>query len=139
MPVQVDFSSLKQNRWYQIVIRFVAGGLATVMAGLIAKKYGAGIGGLFLAFPAILPASATLIEKHEKERKQRVGMHGAVRARQAVAADAAGAALGSIGLLAFALLLSLLLVKYNPWLMIASATTLWLVVSLIAWQIRQRM
>ena len=28
---------------------------------------------LFLAFPAIFPASATLIEKHEKEKKEREG------------------------------------------------------------------
>jgi hypothetical protein len=30
--------------------------------GLLAKKFGSTVGGLFLAFPAIFPASATLIE-----------------------------------------------------------------------------
>ncbi len=51
-------------------IRFLFGGLITVAAGIIAKRFGPGIGGLFLAFPAIFPASATLIEKHEKEKKE---------------------------------------------------------------------
>ena len=45
-------------------------GLITAVAGIIAKQFGPGIGGLFLAFPAIFPASATLIEKHEKQKKE---------------------------------------------------------------------
>jgi hypothetical protein len=53
------------------------------------------VGGLFLAFPAIFPASATLIEKHEKERKQRDGLKGAYQAAEAVSVDAAGAAIGT--------------------------------------------
>jgi hypothetical protein len=32
------------------------------------------VGGLFLAFPAIFPASATLIEKHVRERKEKAGL-----------------------------------------------------------------
>ena len=48
----------------------------TVLAGVIAKKFGPVVGGLFLAFPAIFPASATLIEKHERERKERKGLKG---------------------------------------------------------------
>ena len=44
---------------------------------MIAPKWGPGIGGLFLAFPAIFPASDTLIEKHERRRKQKKGLQGA--------------------------------------------------------------
>jgi hypothetical protein len=40
------------------------GGVVTVVAGLLAKHYGPVFGGLFLAFPAIFPASATLVDKH---------------------------------------------------------------------------
>ena len=47
-----------------------------------AEKFGPGIGGLFLAFPAIFPASATLIEKHEEQRKQVRGLQGTRRARE---------------------------------------------------------
>jgi hypothetical protein len=50
-------------------------------------------GGLFLAFPAIFPASATLIEQHERRRKQGTGGHGTLRGRRAAALDAAGASI----------------------------------------------
>jgi hypothetical protein len=63
-------------RYPSRVGRFVFGGLITVATGIIAKKFGPGMGGLFLAFPAIFPASATLVEKHEKEEKQQAGMEG---------------------------------------------------------------
>ena len=38
---------------------FFFGGLITAVAGVIAQRFGPIIGGLFLAFPAIFPASAT--------------------------------------------------------------------------------
>jgi Protein of unknown function (DUF3147) len=138
MRVRVDFSSLKQTKWHEMLVRFVCGGLATVVAGLVAKKYGPVLGGLFLAFPAILPASATLIEKHEIERKQRAGVHGEIRARKAAGIDAAGAALGSIGLLVFAALIAGLLAVHSPFLIISLATLSWLLVSLALWEVRKR-
>src|SRR5690349_6361795 len=103
MRVRIDTSGLKATNWHQLLLRFGFGGLVTAAAGVIAKIYGPAVGGLFLAFPAIFPATATLIEKHERERKQKAGLQGAVRARKAVAIDAAGASMGAIGLLAFAL------------------------------------
>ena len=36
MVVRVKWSALKQSRWYEYVLRFVLGGLATVMAGAVA-------------------------------------------------------------------------------------------------------
>ena len=70
-----------------------------------AKQYGPVVGGLLLAFPAIFPASATLIEKHEKEKKEKQGLNGTLRGRQAASADAAGSAMGSLGLIVFAILI----------------------------------
>jgi hypothetical protein len=55
-------SSLKEGRWYEYVVRFALGGAATVFTGLVSSRYGAAVGGLFLALPAIFCASATLIE-----------------------------------------------------------------------------
>ena len=69
MQIKVDFSSLGQTKWHDYAVRCLFGGLITAVAGIIAKKFGPGIGGLFLAFPAIFPASATLIEKHEGKKK----------------------------------------------------------------------
>src|SRR5207248_892486 len=83
--------------WHEYAIRFVLGGLATVGTGAIASLFGPQTGGLFLAFPAIFCASATLIEKLERERKERAGVRGARRGKEAAALDAAGAALGSLG------------------------------------------
>ena len=104
MIVHVRLSALKQGQWYEYVVRFVLGGLATVAAGLIADHWGPSVGGLFLAFPAIFCASATLIEKHERERKRQRGLNGFRRGTDATALDSSGAAVGSIGLGAFALI-----------------------------------
>jgi len=138
MRVQIDFSVLKQSRWYELVLRFCAGGLATAATGIIAQKFGPGIGGLFLAFPAILPASATLIEKHEREKKEKACLQGSVRARKAVSVDATGAAVGSLGLFIFAVVIARFISSHNPAMVILGATLSWVAVSLLAWQIRKR-
>ena len=100
--LQNEGSRVKQDG---MITRFVLffGGLVTAIAGVIAKQFGAAVGGLFLAFPAIFPASATLIKKREKQKKEKKRPHGAPRGREAASMDAAGAAMGSIGLLLFAL------------------------------------
>src|SRR5450631_582284 len=100
--IKIDPSGLKQTKWHEYAVRFAAGGIITVIAGMIAGKWGPGIGGLFLAFPAIFPASATLIEKHQRQRKQDKGLHGEERGTDAAAIDGVGAAMGSGGLMAFA-------------------------------------
>src|ERR1044072_2730492 len=82
MIVGVKLSHLKEGHWYEYAIRFVLGGLATVCAGLIAQSYGALTGGLFLAFPAIFTASATIVEKHERQRKARQGVLGNERGKR---------------------------------------------------------
>jgi Protein of unknown function (DUF3147) len=102
MRVKFNASTLKQTKSSEYATRFLIGGAITVCAGLIGKKFGPTVGGLFLAFPAIFPASATLIEKHEKQRKQREGVNSGHRGQDAAALDAAGAAMGSIGLTIFA-------------------------------------
>ena len=138
MKVQIEPSAITRTRWYEYAVRFVFGGLITVVAGIIAKKYGPGIGGLFLAFPAIFPAGATLIEKHEKEKKEEAGMSGMRRAAQAVSADAAGASIGTIGLSIFALLVWKTLPDYPVWLVLGGATVAWCASSFLLWELRKR-
>src|SRR5262249_17926018 len=108
MNVRIKLSALRETRWHDYLIRFVLGGLATVGTGAIASLFGPETGGVFLAFPAIFCASATLIEKHERERKEKVGLRSTRRGKEAAALDAAGAALGSIGLLTFCVAIWLL-------------------------------
>jgi Protein of unknown function (DUF3147) len=133
MIVAISTSGLKRAKWWEYLLRFFLGGLVTAVAGVIAKKFGPSFGGLFLAFPAILASGATMVEKHERERKQEKGMSGVIRGRQAAGADAAGAALGSIGLMAFAACVWKLLPGHNPWLVISGATLLWAIVSIAVW------
>jgi hypothetical protein len=94
------------------------------------------IGGLFLAFPAIFPASATLIEKHVRERKEKAGLAGARRGKEAAALDAVGAALGSFGLAAFGLVIWLMIVQSPAWALVLAAAS-WLAVAVFAWQVRR--
>lgn len=102
MMVRAKIESLKEGRWYEHVLRFALGGVATVMTGLVAQFAGPEVGGLFLAFPAMLCASATLVDAHERRHKREKGLLGTKRGREAAALDAAGAALGSLALLTFA-------------------------------------
>jgi hypothetical protein len=139
MRIQVNPSALAETNWHEYVVRFVFGGLITAIAGIIAKEFGPVIGGLFLAFPAIFPASATLIEKHEQEEKERMGVQGSKRAADAVSVDAAGAAIGSIGLAVFGVLVWGAMPDHIAWLVLTGATVAWLAVSLLFWDLRKRL
>ena len=137
MRVSLDFSALRRTKWYEYAVRFLFGGAITVIAGLFAKHFGPTFGGLFLAFPAIFPASATLVEKHEKEKKQRAGIFHTNRGLQAAAADAAGAAVGSVGLVVFAFTIWKLLPLWHAWAVLLCATAGWLATSFALWRIRR--
>jgi hypothetical protein len=138
MIIRVKLSALKESRWYEYLIRFVLGGATTVLAGVIADIYGPETGGLFLAFPAIFCASATLIETHERRRKRERSLEGHRRGTDAAALDAAGAGLGSFGLAAFALATWLL----SPGFGIAAlglALVAWIAVSVALYRLRREL
>jgi hypothetical protein len=137
MRVYFDFSELRKTKWYEYAVRFLFGGAVTVGAGLVTKYFGPGLGGLFLAFPAIFPATATLVEKHEREKKEQAGIHKTVRGRQAAGLDAYGAAMGSLGLLSFAALVWRLLPAWNAAIVLFVATAGWLVVAISMWRLRK--
>ena len=79
---------LKDKKPKDYLLRFLFGASISAGAALIGLKFPL-IGGMFLAFPAILPASLTLVER-DSGRKEAV-------------IDAEGAIIGALGLLAFAL------------------------------------
>ena len=137
MQIKIDISVLGETKWFDYAIRFLFGGMVTAAAGIIAKKFGPGVGGLFLAFPAIFPASATLIEKNAREEKRKAGLNGTRRGRTEAAVDAAGAAIGALGLLVFAVLIWRFTPGHRPWMVLLSATVIWLAVSVTAWKIRK--
>jgi MFS family permease len=137
MRVEANFASLKQTSLREHLVRFVLGGAVTVAAGLIARRWGPVIGGLFLAFPAIFPAGATLIETHEVKRKRQIGRDGRRRGRQAAALDALGASFGAVGLAAFALVLWQFLPGHSSWGALLLALGAWVVVSGALWILRK--
>jgi Protein of unknown function (DUF3147) len=139
MKIKFEISRLRQTEWWEYAMRFIFGGLATVITGWIAHRLGPGVGGLFLAFPAIFPASVTLIERHERKRKESRGMAGNKRGTSVAAVVAAGAALGSLGLLAFAAANWLLAPRLAAWETLAISTLAWFAVSAIAWFLRQKL
>ena|ERR1700761_1213754 len=136
MLLRIKLSSLKEGRWYEYVVRFVLGGATTLVAGLIADRWGPATGGLFLAFPAILCASATLVESHERREKREHAVEGHNRGTNAAALDTAGATLGSVGLAAFALAVWRLTPELGA-SALAIGCAAWLLVSVTLWRLRR--
>lgn len=138
MVVRVKFSALKQGSWYEYLVRFALGGLVTVVAGVVADIWGPAASGSFLAFPAISCASATLIEKHERQRKERRRLKGKERGKNAAALDIAGTVLGSAGLAAFGTVIWLLAEK-TPGGSLARASAMSFATSVLLWHLRRVM
>lgn len=103
--------------------RFIAGAVTSIAAGAITLAFGSRVGGIFLAFPAILAASLTLIEQEEDS----------VEARE----DARGAVMGGLALALFAVIAALTLGKLSAPIALLLATIGWFAGAnigyLIAW------
>jgi hypothetical protein len=106
------------------VVRFVFGGAVAAVAAAVGKIWGPSVGGLFLAFPALLPASLTLVDEED--------------GRASAVDDARGAVLGSIGLGAFAAVVALLSKSVPPIVVLALALAAWGAVSMGLWWQRLR-
>jgi len=139
LNIHINNRALRRTQPREYIIRFVFGGLVTAFAGIISMWKGPVMGGLFLAFPAILPATATLIEKHEIQRKHRAGLHGTVRGRTIASIDAAGAALGAIGLAAFGLITWRLLPHFSSIVVLTLAAIVWFAVTFALWWLRKKL
>lgn len=135
--IRFKWSALGESRWYEFVARFALGGLATCFAGLVASAYGPAVGGLFLAFPAVFCAGATMIETHERRRKRENGLKGERRGREAAALDAAGAGWGSAGLAVFALIVSIGPIGTAFPETMTTACVGWAVVAVLMWRLRR--
>lgn len=86
--VGLQVGKIRELRARDLLVRFAFGATTSAVSGGIGIVFSPVAGGVFLAFPAILAASLTLIAE-EDDRKE---------ARE----DARGAALGALGLAAFA-------------------------------------
>lgn len=105
----------------QHAARFVFGGLVAVCAAWIGREQGPEIGGLFLAFPALLPASLTLVKKQD--------------GRRAAFDDARGAVVGSLGLVAFAVVIAAAAAKFPYEVSLGLAAAVWVASSVLLWRL----
>lgn len=137
MLIKVKLASLKKTKGSEYLVRFILGGALTVLTGLIAQHAGPVIGGLFLAFPAIFPASATLVERHEREKKLRAGIEKTLRGRLSAALDARGALLGALALTAFAVIIWKGLRHHRAPLVLCLALVAWLALATLLWRLRR--
>lgn len=113
--IAVDRAALLRPNWPQLGIRAVFGGGIALGAGLVGMRFGPLAGGLFLAFPAVLPAALTLLEKKDGDAVTDV--------------DAVGAISGALGMVAFAVVL-FALGGGHPHLGLVAASATWIVVAL---------
>ncbi len=100
----------------ELLYRFLAGALTSIVSGVLTLLFGPRVGGIFLAFPAILAASLTLIAQEEDSADARE--------------DARGAVVGGAALAIFALVAALMLGHVAGALALAAATGAWLVAAL---------
>lgn len=138
MIIELKFARLRQTEWWEYAVRFVFGGVVTVLTGLAAREFGPLVGGLFLAFPGIFPAGVTLVERHERKKKKAKGLDGTRRARTVSGVVSIGASLGALGLLAFAAIAWGFMTSASPWLVIPAAALAWLGASVLLWWLRLR-
>lgn len=115
---RVHLRGLRAGAWWEHVLRFVFGGLVTASAGLVAHRFGPVVGGLFLAFPAILPASLTLVKEHD--------------GRRSAVNDARGARIGAVALAAFAVCVAATAIPLGAWCL-PLAAGVWGVVGVALW------
>jgi hypothetical protein len=139
MLLRLQLTSLKETRPSEYFWRFVFGGTVTVVASLVAHWFGPVIGGLFLAFPGIFPASISLVEKHKTLREVKEGKHGTRSAAAEASVEATGASIGAIGLAAFALVVWRAVPSHGLAAVLCCAFAAWMVVGWVFWWARERL
>jgi hypothetical protein len=78
--IALHLGKLREVDWGEVGIRFAFGAAVSLVAGVVGVLVGAAAGGLWLAFPAILPAGLTLVE-HKENRRQAERLHAAGQSR----------------------------------------------------------
>jgi hypothetical protein len=114
---------LRDVRTRDLGYRFIAGALTSIAAGAVTLAFGARVGGILLAFPAILAASLTLIEEQEDSAEARE--------------DARGAIIGGLALAAFAAVVAITVRSLGGPISLVLASAAWLACALggyaLAW------
>lgn len=115
-PIALHLGKLREVNWGEVGIRFAFGAAVSLVAGVVGVLVGAAAGGLWLAFPAILPAGLTLVE-HKENRRQ-------------AERDVRGAILGAVGMVAFAVAVYIGVPLVGGLVAVLVALVVWVVVTL---------
>ncbi|GII42485.1 DUF3147 family protein [Planotetraspora phitsanulokensis] len=107
---------LARTRPWDLVVRFAFGAGISTLAGVVSLVAGPAPGGVFLAFPAILLASLTLVARREGPRL--------------AYAEARGSVFGTLGLIGFAVVVAATAVHWPVWAALTAATVIWAVFGL---------
>jgi uncharacterized membrane protein (GlpM family) len=113
--VGVKAGRLRDVRPKAMLVRFAFGAAVSAAAGVVSTAYGARAGGVFLAFPAILLASLTLVAKEQNLRAARD--------------DARGAAIGSVGMIVFAIVCAVSAHALGGLIALGAATVAWVLIA----------
>jgi hypothetical protein len=109
--VAFEPDNLKKVQRRDLAVRFAFGAAVSILAGSMTLVFNPVVGGLFLAFPAILPASLTLIEQKESTGE---AVH-----------DVEGAVLGALGLAVFAVVVRAGLTDASAGVALVGAALAW--------------
>ena len=118
---QIDLSpgKLRDVRWRDIGIRFAFGVAISMIAATLGLLLHVRLGGMFLAFPAILPATITLIsDKEDREQATR---------------NVQGAIAGGVGLVAFAVIGAATVAHWEPFFALLVALGGWVIAAVAAY------
>jgi hypothetical protein len=121
--VKFEPAHLREIAAWEYAVRFGFGGALCVLTGIVGDHWAA-YAGMLMAFPAILPASLTLVKKHD----------GRERAEQ----DARGGRIGVLGLAAFAAVVAIAAGSVPVPVVLGLATLAWAGVAVSAWLVLAR-
>ena len=121
MRPRASLSGLKKTRAWEYAVRFVFGGVITALAGWVGARHGPAVGGMMLAFPAILPASLTLVKRHD--------------GRQHALDDARGSRVGAVALAAFAVVVAVTAERWPAALFLPIALAVWTAIACALWRV----
>ncbi len=113
--VELHPGRVARVRRRELLGRFAFGAAVSALATVVGWVVDARAGGLFLAFPAILPAALTLVSKKE--------------GREAAGSVLRGALLGAAGLVAFAVVVAATLDRWPAPLALGAGLVAWVVTS----------
>lgn len=118
----LDLRELRHTKPRSMVLRFAFGAAISIVAGLVGLAGGPRLGGVFLAAPAILPATLTLIERDQGRRQAELEVSGSV--------------MGGVALSVFAVVAAALLGVVPWWLALLASLAAWVAVAVSLYVLR---